>query len=245
MHEDPESRPNAAPGVELSAIVLGYRAGRSLLQVAEPLHEQLRGAGVTFELVLVANYWSELDHTRAVAVEFARTHDDVRVVAGYKEGGMGWDMRSGLAATRGRFLIVIDGDAQNPIADVLRMYRSMSEVRADVGKGRRTSREDGVYRRAVSFVYNCAFRALFGTRCLWDINGKPKGMTREAYEALDLRADDWFVDAEIVLRARELGLRIHELPVTFFRNDERESLVGPGAILEFARNMLGARLGRR
>ena len=43
---------------------------------------------------------------------------------------MGWDMRSGLAAATGAYLIVIDGDAQNPIDDVLRMYRRMKDERA-------------------------------------------------------------------------------------------------------------------
>ena len=86
---------------------------------------------------------------------------------------------------------------------------------------------------------------LFRTRGLWDINGKPKGLTRAAYEALELRSDDWFIDAELVLGARQRGMRILELPVRFFRNDQRASLVGPGAIVEFARNMLRTRFSRR
>jgi glycosyl transferase family 2 len=230
---------------ELSAIVLCYRAGPSLLQVAEPLYEQLRGSGVTFELVLVANYWPEHDDdSRFVAAEFARVHDHVRVVARPKRGAMGWDMRTGFEAAWGRFRIVIDGDAQNPVGDVLRMFREMSDHGAEVMKGRRTRRSDGPYRRLVSLLYNCAFRLLFGTRGLWDINGKPKGLTSGAYDALGLRSDDWFIDAEIVLSARERGFLIRELPVSFLRNDERASLVGPSAILEFARNMLRARFGR-
>jgi hypothetical protein len=76
-----------------------------------------------------------------------------------------------------------------------------------------------------------------------DINGKPKGLTRSAYERLELRSDDWFIDAEIVLEARRLGLTIGELPVVFRANPERASFVKPSAILEFLRNMLRYRLG--
>jgi hypothetical protein len=121
---------------------------------------------------------------------------------------MGWDLRSGLAVARGRFLVAIDGDAQNPVADVLAAYEVLRASGADVVKGRRVARWDGPYRRIVSLVYNVAFRLLFGTAGLWDINNKPKGLTREAYERLDLRSDDWFVDAELVLRARRRGMRI-------------------------------------
>ena len=228
---------------ELSAIVLCYRAGSSLVEIAERLVKVLEEAGVVYELVLVANYWpAKDDPTPAVAEEFARTRETVRTVIAEKRGGMGWDMRSGFDAARGDYLIVIDGDAQNPVEDVLTMYRRMRELNVDVMKGRRIARFDGPYRRIVSLVYNGAFRLLFGTRGLWDINGKPKGLTRTAYEQLDLRSDDWFIDAEIVLAARERGLTVAELPVRFFRNDERSSFVRVTAIWEFIVNMLRRRL---
>ncbi len=60
---------------------------------------------------------------------------------------MGWDLRTGLDAATGATIVVIDGDAQNPLEDVLRMYRLMREPGADVGKGVRTNRADGLYRR--------------------------------------------------------------------------------------------------
>ncbi len=158
---------------------------------------------------------------------------------------MGWDMRTGLDAATGEYLVVIDGDSQNPVTDVLRMYREMRRTGADVMKGRRIARFDGPYRRLVSYVYNSVFTLLFRTRGLWDINGKPKGLTRVAYERMGLKSDDWFIDAEIVLAARRAGLQVNELPVVFNRNEERASFVRATAILEFVRNMANARLKRR
>jgi glycosyltransferase involved in cell wall biosynthesis len=230
--------------IELSAIVLCYRAERSILQVVEPLYDQLQVSGVSFELVLVANYnKGQVDETPAVVEEFARGRQGVRVLAREKEGGMGWDMRSGVAAACGDYRIIIDGDAQNPVEDVLRAYAEMKRVGADVIKGRRIARFDGPSRRLVSIVYNLIFRLLFGTH-LWDINGKPKGLTRAAAERLQLRSDDWFVDAEIVLQAHRLGMRIAEFPVIFRENEVRASFVRPSAILEFIMNMLRYRFRR-
>jgi glycosyltransferase involved in cell wall biosynthesis len=230
---------------ELSAIVLCYRAGESIRRVVEPLHAMLEESGVRYELILVANYHDGVaDSTPAVVEEFAQSHQNVRVLAEIKQGAMGWDMRSGLAAARGAFIVVIDGDAQNPVEDLLRMYRVMKQSGADVMKGRRISRFDGPYRRIVSGLFNALFVLMFGTRGLWDINGKPKGLTRSAYEQLQLRSDDWFIDAEIVLGARELGLTVVEMPVVFRRNEERASFVRVSAIYEFLDNMLRARVGR-
>jgi glycosyltransferase involved in cell wall biosynthesis len=223
---------------ELSAIVLCYKAGESIVSVITPLHELLEQEGVSFELVLVANYWPhQSDPTPHIVAEFARTRPSVVVVAREKHGAMGWDMRSGFDAARGDTMILIDGDSQNPVQDVLRLYRLMRETNADVGKGRRTARHDGLYRRGISTGYNLLFRVLFGRSGVWDVNGKPKAMTRAAYEKISIRSDDWFADAEIVLEAQRLGLKIVELPVVFNRNDERASFVRVGAIWEFVVHM--------
>jgi glycosyltransferase involved in cell wall biosynthesis len=234
------------PAPTLSAIVLCYRAEESIGRVIEPLYDDLSASGVPFELVLVANYdEGRSDSTPEVVTAFAAEHEYSRTVIEAKQGAMGWDMRKGLEAATGDYLVVIDGDAQNPVEDVLRMYREMERTGADVMKGRRIARFDGLKRRIVSGVYNSLFLVLFGTRGLWDINGKPKGMTRAAYERLHLTSDDWFIDAEIVIAARRAGLEISELSVVFNRNEERASFVRASAILEFLRNMARSRLKRR
>jgi glycosyltransferase involved in cell wall biosynthesis len=230
---------------ELSSVVLCYRAGESIHRVIDPLYAQLDASRIPFELVLVANYHvGSGDRTPDIVRAFAEERPEVRVVAREKQGAMGWDMRSGLDAAAGSIVIVMDGDAQNPVEDVLRMYEEMRRGSYDVMKGRRSTRMDGPLRALVSGVYNLLFRLLFRTNGLWDINGKPKGVTRDALSRLELRSDDWFIDAEIVLAARRQGLAIGELPVIFHRNEERDSFVRAGAIWEFVKNMVGARWGR-
>jgi glycosyltransferase involved in cell wall biosynthesis len=232
------------PAPELSAVILCYRAEENVRRVAAGFHAELAASGVPFELILVANYDDPADRTPALAAEFARENERVEVLMEPKQGAMGWDMRRGLEAAKGSFLVVIDGDEQNPFEDVLRAYRLLVDSGADLVKGRRAERFDGPLRHLVSVVYNALFLLLFRTRGLWDINGKPKGLRRSAYEQLRLSADDWFIDAEIVLQTRDLGLKIKELPVVFHQNQARRSFVRGEAVLEFLRNMARVRLGR-
>ena len=230
---------------ELSVVVLCYRAQEGLRLVVEPLAAELRASGVPHELVLVANYWNGAgDLTPQHAESFAAEHSDVVVVARPKEGAMGWDLRSGLDAARGDYLVYLDGDGQVPAAAALDVYRRLKETGADVAKGRRYLREDGSVRTLTSLGFNVLFRLLFWTRGLWDVNGQPKGFTRAAHERLDLRTDDWFTDAEILLKAKELGLRVVEVPVRFHPRRAGGSNVGLGTVWEFLVNMARWRLGR-
>lgn len=224
-------------------IVLCYRAGDSIVPLLLALEESLREHGVDYELILVANYWPGAeDSTPSVVFNYATHRRDVTVISSSKEGGMGWDMRAGLAGATGTTMIAMDGDSQNPATDVVSLYELMRRSGADVGKGRRVERQDGIRRRIISAGYNAIFRLLFSSRGLWDINGKPKGITRPAYQAMRLLSDDWFIDAEIILEAERLGLQVVELPVVFHRNDERASFVRPSAIWEFAVHMTRYRL---
>ena len=231
---------------DLSTIVLCYRSGESIRRVIEPLHRLLEESCIRYELVLVANYWADRpDDTLEVVRCFAEDHDHVLVQAEEKRGAMGWDMRRGLAAATGACLVVIDGAAQNPVADVMRMYDLMCETGADVGKGRRINRADGLCRRVLSCGYNLVFQVLFPSRGIWDMNGKPKAITRDAYERMHLESNDWFVDAEIVLAARRADMTIVELPVVFLENTERSSFVRLPAIWEFVAHLIRYRvLGR-
>ena len=113
----------------------------------------------------------------------------------------------------------------------------------DLTKTYRVLRDDGFHRRLLSWVYNGLFKLLFGFK-VRDINSKPKIIRGDKYPLLQLKSDDWFADAEIIIRARELGFTIGETPVHFKANDTRGSFVKPAAILEFTANLVKYRFSR-
>ncbi len=54
----------------------------------------------------------------------------------------------------------------------------------------------------ISYAYNGLFKLFFGLQ-IHDVNSKPKIIRREKYELLNLESDDWFADAEIMIRAKQ------------------------------------------
>ena len=221
-----------------SLVVLCYRSGKSIIPFVERLQRTLSRCNFSWELVLVGNYieGSE-DETPQVVTKLAEESPNIRTVIRPKQGMMGWDMRMGLDAARGTYIGVIDGDGQFPPESIIACLLKCELEDLDFTKTYRVIRDDGLYRRIISGVYNAIFSLLFGFK-VRDINSKPKIIRRDKYELLHLQSDDWFADAEIVIRARELGLKIGETPVHFKVNDNRGSFVKPKAIFEFASNLL-------
>jgi glycosyltransferase involved in cell wall biosynthesis len=228
-----------------SLVVLCYRSGRSIVPFVERLRHVLSRCNFTWDLVLVGNYVEgSSDETPDVVRELAARWPNVTAVVRPKEGMMGWDMRMGLEAAQGTYLGVIDGDGQFPVEAVIACLLKAEMEDLDLTKTYRVRRDDGLYRRMISYTYNGLFKLLFGLQ-IHDVNSKPKIIRREKYKLLNLKSDDWFADAEIMIRARETGLSIGEIPVHFALNETRGSFVKPKAIFEFMTNLLRFRFGSK
>ena len=227
----------------LSVVVLGYHNAGALPAFVADLVAAAERVEPHFEILLVVNdFAGSSDPSPAVACALAADDPRLRVVSRLKRGMMGWDLRSGLEEARGDAVGFIDGDGQMPAEDVARAYQRLRRGDVDLVKMVREQRDDGVWRRSLSRIYNLLFRLLFPGLGCSDVNAKPKVLTRAALESLDLTADGWFIDAELMIQVRRLGLRVAELPTTFRSLTGRPSFVRPAAVLAFLRDLLRYRL---
>ena len=228
---------------EISVVVLAYRSASTITSFVDSLVDSLEKEKLSWEIVLVGNYFEGVgDQTPEVVRGIAVRDSRIKAVAEIKKGMMGWDMKSGLQAATGKKLAVIDGDGQMPSSDVIRVYQLMKINGLDFAKTYRAERNDGSYRRLISVVYNILFKLLFPGINAWDMNSKPKIMTREFYEKLHLVSNGWFIDAEIMIFARRLQAKIGEVETVFHSMDSRPSFVKPLSILEFLGNLFWYRV---
>jgi glycosyltransferase involved in cell wall biosynthesis len=219
-----------------SIVVTAYRNGPVLESWVSQLHQSLSTLEDPWEILLVANQWeSEADPARDIAFSLEKKLPHVRTIALTKAGGYGWDVKTGLAAAQGQILGYIDGDGQISPESPLAAFRKITSENLDLVKARRVRREDGMYRRVLSKIFNLSFRFLFGIEDP-DVNAKPKIFRKEIYEAMALRSDDWFLDAEIMIQAKQLNLKTGDFPISFHALSGRHSLVGFKTILEFCKN---------
>ena len=228
---------------ELSIVVLAYRSAETIENFVKSLVYSLEEEKLIWEIILVGNYFEGIrDRTPEMVRKIAAGDSRITAVTEVKKGMMGWDMKTGFQAASGKTLAVIDGDGQMPSGDVIRVYQLMVKDGLDLAKTYRMKRDDGFYRKLISVFYNILFRFLFPGIDAWDMNSKPKIMTREFYEKISLESNGWFIDAEIMILARRLGIKIGETETVFHSMDTRPSFVKPLSILEFLGNLFTFRI---
>ncbi|MBL7892793.1 MAG: glycosyltransferase family 2 protein [Bacteroidia bacterium] len=228
--------------IELSVVVLCYRAEEEIIPFVEKLKLLLEKLTDNFEIVLVGNYFpGTTDRTKEIVEELAKHDSRLKAITKPKKGMMGWDMLEGLKAAVGEYICVIDGDGQFPIESVEKCFITIKSQNLDLVKTYRKKRFDGPYRVLISKTYNFLFQLLFPSLASKDINSKPKIIRRVALNKMQLYSTDWFIDAEIMINVRRYKMKIAEFPIQFY-DIKRSSFVKIGAVFEFTKNLIVFRI---
>ncbi len=227
---------------DLSIIILCYKAKDELKSYTDHIFREMGEYRNDFEFILVCNYDkgdAENNVTFTVAQEIQQKYPFTKISFLEKEGGMGWDLISGLHICSGKYTCYIDGDGQTHPSDIIKLYDIIRNQDFDLVKTYRKERRDGIFRIVQSVVFNVFFNLLYvkGTRYK-DVNAKPKMALTQTFRDLQLNSKDWFIDAEIMYKLHQKNARILEIPTIFYENEHRSSFVNWKTIFEFLGNML-------
>lgn len=139
-----------------------------------------------------------------------------RVLVCRPGGGKGAAVCRGVGVATGDVVVLLDGDGQDPPADIPRLLDAMAHADLVVGSrflGRfepgAITAIDAAGNRALTWV----FGRLFGAR-FTDTMAGFKAIRRPLFVALPLRARRFDIEAELLGRAVQAGARIVEVPVT-------------------------------
>jgi hypothetical protein len=114
---------------------------------------------------------------------------------------------------------------------------------ARLAKVRRLFRKDSWRRKVISILYNWGMQFIFGWLSSIDINGNPKVMSRAVYEAMALESRDWFLDPEIMIKAKYMRVPVLECDVEGQLRVAGRSHVRSMTLAEFVKNILTYRFG--
>jgi len=222
--------------VKLGLAIPFFNEDECCERVVRDLVEVLRRERVPYQLALVNN--GSTDQTPALLNGLASELDNCAVVHLQDNAGYGGGILSGMRSLKTPYLGWHWGDGQVDSKVVIAAYRAATENPDGLAKAIRRERHDGKQRMVISAVFNRAMGLLgAATR---DVNGCPKVFSRETWGAIAPQSTDWFLDAEVVLAAEELGLTWTEVDAVMETRQSGISKVKMETVFEFLGN-----LGRR
>jgi len=203
----------------LSIVLPAWNEEEGILATLDAVAESadaLIGAGEvdTVEVVVVDD--GSTDGTPGLLAERSAADTRVVVVTHPQNRGLGAGVRSGLAAATGDVVLYTDSDLPFDLIEVAKALRIMRQRDvAMVALYRHDRTGEGVRRFVYSYTYNVLVRSVLGVR-VRDVNFAGKFMRRDLVDALDLRSEGSFVDAELVAKAERLGFGVAQFGVDYF-----------------------------
>ncbi|HEY0511832.1 MAG TPA: glycosyltransferase family 2 protein [Thermoanaerobaculia bacterium] len=151
---------------------------------------------------------------------------------------LGASLKTGFAAARKELVLYMDADLPFDPEAIGPAIQAIRVTRADLIAGYRLDRTAEGFRRTVySYFYNTLIGLLFG----WphrDINFSFKLIRREVLEAVELKSEGSLIDAELIVKAKNLGFVIQQLGLDYFpRTRGRSTLSSPSVILKIFREL--------
>jgi hypothetical protein len=134
-----------------------------------------------------------------------------RLIQHLANRGYGAALRTGFEAARYDLVAFTDADCQFDLADLGKLAALAAEH--PIVAGFRADRKDPWRRRFLSWGYNRLARMMLGTG-VRDVDCALKVFHRAALAELLPESRGFFVNTEMMTRARQLGLTVAEVPVT-------------------------------
>lgn len=195
---------------ELSIVMPCLNEARTVGICVSKALQFLREQGISGEVVVADN--GSTDGSQEIAARAG-----ARVIS-VKEKGYGNAIRGGVAASRGKYIIMGDSDDSY---DFLNLGPFLEKLREgyDLVMGNRfkgfiaPGAMPASHRYFGNPVLTAIGRILFRSPC-GDFHCGLRGFSREAYEKMDLYTEGMEFASEIVVKASLLGMRIAEVPTT-------------------------------
>ncbi|MGE5197618.1 MAG: glycosyltransferase family 2 protein, partial [Deltaproteobacteria bacterium] len=178
-----------------------------------------------FEIIVVDD--GSTDGTRQICERLEKRIDKLRVFSKKKNEGYGYALRDGFEAARFDLVFFSDSDRQFDIVNLKDLLPYIDEY--DIVIGFRKKRGDSAKRKFLSWGYKMLIRSIFNIDAR-DIDCAFKLFRKNVFDKIRIESRYYFVNTEILAKARLHGFSIKEIGVSHFPRYEGESKVGFGDI---------------
>jgi glycosyltransferase involved in cell wall biosynthesis len=209
-----EERDAVPPKIrKLSVIVPVYNERNTVVEVVRRMRAVELPDGIEREIIVIDD--GSNDGTRDVLRQLGDS--TVRILVHDGNRGKGAAVRTGLALATGDYVLIQDADLEYDPDDWPRLITPVMRGRARVVYGSRFTGErrnmlllHWIGNRLLSLVTNILFNST-----LSDMETCYKLVDRKLLVDLELRSDQFDIEAEITAKILKRGIRIYEVPISY------------------------------
>lgn len=178
--------------------------------------------------VLAVNDASK-DNSLKILEELQRQDKRIKLISHNQNEGYGAALRTGLKNSKYDWIFFTDSDMQFNPAELKTFLPYTKDF--DFIIGCRKNRADSLKRKTISFVYNRIIRIIFQLP-LKDVDCAFKLMRKSDLQKIDFFSNSFFVSAEIMVKAKKMGIRIKEMGVNHYPRTSGKSTVTYGRVIK-------------
>ena len=209
----------------LSIVLPAFNEEENIETAVSRCFTVLEQFGMPHEVIVVND--GSVDSTPAICKKFAQENTCFRLVDFERNKGYGVALRTGFFAARFRNVFYTDSDNQFDVSELKYLLPIIDSY--DLVVGFRVYRYDRPMRIFLSWGYNLLVRLVFDIR-VHDVDCAFKLFRREIFDAIQLESNDFFIDTEIVVKAKRLGYRMNEVGVRHYPRMAGKTTVRPSDI---------------
>jgi glycosyltransferase involved in cell wall biosynthesis len=198
----------------VSVVLPAYNEEALIERTVRHVAEVVRHLVDDYEIVVVND--GSRDRTREILVRLMASAPDLhlRTVSHTRNQGYGAALASGFDAARAELILMLDADGQFDVAEVVHLLAAMDDE-TDLAIGFRARRADPPLRLLNAWGWKHLVNGLFGYTAR-DIDCAFKLFRRTVWQSMRVESRGATFSAEFLVKARRLGFRIAEVPVSDF-----------------------------
>ena len=218
----------------ISAVLPAYNEEENIENAAKRMADVLRSLGLRdWEVIIVDD--GSVDQTGQLADGLAAEDPaHIRVFHHNPNRGYASALNTGFTNARHQLIFFTDSDLQFDVGEIKNLLPLIEN--ADIVCGFRIYRFDHLTRLVLSWGFNLLVRIMFriGVR---DIDCAFKLFRREVFDKVTIESKKFFVNAEVLAKARYFGFRLVEVGVRHYPRAAGRSTVRPSHILSTLREL--------
>jgi undecaprenyl-phosphate 4-deoxy-4-formamido-L-arabinose transferase len=205
------------PVPEISVVIPVYNEEENLRELGERLIHTLTAMGRPFEIIFVDD--GSTDRSWQVLSDLNREHPlHIRALQFHRNFGQHQAIFAGFQAARGKIMVTLDADLQNPPEEIPRLVAKIEEGFDTVG-GWRENRQDSIFRRLPSQLVNYVMSRVTGVK-LRDYGCMLRAYRREVVDSINqCQESSSFIPA----LANLFSHRVAEIPVGHAERERGQS----------------------